>query len=241
MKCPKCGNELKRSQKNPAYGLCYNCKLKFKWVEESTSFDDEEEFDYSYVEPTKTSGSRATKSKNNNTKTCKQCKSEIPRSAKFCPNCRKKQKKGILSKILIAFLALMLIGIIFGSDEETDNKSQDTPSQQSAPEKKIEYTTHSVKEMMDLLDTNAAKAAKEYKDTYIEITGVLNVIDSDLSYIDITSGDEWDFNGVTCHITNEEQEDQILEMEIGDEITVQGKCTDVGEVLGYYLDIDHIK
>lgn len=35
MRCPKCGNELKRSQKNPEYGLCYNCRLKFKWVEKN--------------------------------------------------------------------------------------------------------------------------------------------------------------------------------------------------------------
>ena len=34
MRCPKCGNELTRSQKNPEFGLCYNCKLKFRWKEE---------------------------------------------------------------------------------------------------------------------------------------------------------------------------------------------------------------
>ena len=33
MKCPKCGKELVRSQQNPEFGLCYDCKLKFKWVE----------------------------------------------------------------------------------------------------------------------------------------------------------------------------------------------------------------
>lgn len=35
MKCPRCGEELKRSKKNPEYGLCYNCRLKFKWREEN--------------------------------------------------------------------------------------------------------------------------------------------------------------------------------------------------------------
>ena len=30
MKCPICGNELRPSKKDPAYGLCDNCKKKFK-------------------------------------------------------------------------------------------------------------------------------------------------------------------------------------------------------------------
>lgn len=30
MKCPRCGSELRRSKKDPSYGLCYNCKKKYK-------------------------------------------------------------------------------------------------------------------------------------------------------------------------------------------------------------------
>lgn len=30
MKCPNCGEYLKRSMKNPNYGLCYHCKKKFR-------------------------------------------------------------------------------------------------------------------------------------------------------------------------------------------------------------------
>ncbi len=33
MKCPKCGDELRRSKKDPAYGLCDNCRKKIKWVD----------------------------------------------------------------------------------------------------------------------------------------------------------------------------------------------------------------
>lgn len=35
MKCPKCGEELRRSQKDPAFGLCDNCKVKYRWNEEA--------------------------------------------------------------------------------------------------------------------------------------------------------------------------------------------------------------
>lgn len=43
MKCPKCGSELRRSQKDPLYGLCDNCKKKFNWVDEID--EDMYEFD----------------------------------------------------------------------------------------------------------------------------------------------------------------------------------------------------
>ena len=39
----------------------------------------------------------------------------------------------------------------------------------------------------------------------------------------------------------DEQLDKLKKMSKGDKITVNGKITDVGEVLGYYLDIDSIK
>lgn len=34
MKCPKCGGSLRQSTKDPSYGLCDNCKKKYKWVDE---------------------------------------------------------------------------------------------------------------------------------------------------------------------------------------------------------------
>ena len=40
MKCPKCGNELRQSKKDPAYGLCDECKKKFK-LPESASIETE--------------------------------------------------------------------------------------------------------------------------------------------------------------------------------------------------------
>lgn len=35
MKCPRCGNELRQSTKDPNYGLCDNCRKKYKWLEET--------------------------------------------------------------------------------------------------------------------------------------------------------------------------------------------------------------
>ena len=42
-------------------------------------------------------------------------------------------------------------------------------------------------------------------------------------------------------IKNDEQLEKIKGLSKGDAITVKGKVTDVGEVLGYYIDIDSIE
>lgn len=55
------------------------------------------------------------------TKKCKHCQSDIPKKAKVCPNCRKKQG-GILKWILIIVIALVLIGMITGGEEEKPEK-----------------------------------------------------------------------------------------------------------------------
>lgn len=48
MKCPKCGEDLRRSKKDPNYGLCDNCKKKYKWVDD---YEEDYEEDKDYIEP----------------------------------------------------------------------------------------------------------------------------------------------------------------------------------------------
>ena len=54
------------------------------------------------------------------TKLCKHCQTEIPKKAKVCPNCRKKQG-GIGKWIIVAVVAILLIGSMGGTDEDTGN------------------------------------------------------------------------------------------------------------------------
>lgn len=46
MKCPRCGEELRRSKKDPNYGLCDSCRKKYKWVDEYDEDDYEEDEEY---------------------------------------------------------------------------------------------------------------------------------------------------------------------------------------------------
>lgn len=61
------------------------------------------------------------------TKVCKHCKTEIPYDAKVCPQCRKKQKGGILKWALIIVVTLIVIGAAAGGGEDSDSASDSNP------------------------------------------------------------------------------------------------------------------
>lgn len=64
--------------------------------------------------------------KQNETKKCKHCQSDIPKKAKVCPNCRKEQG-GALKWVLVAVLLVCIFGGVAGSDEKP-TKVNDTTS-----------------------------------------------------------------------------------------------------------------
>lgn len=97
--------------------------------------------------------------------------------------------------------------------------------------------------MLDALESNALKAEDTYMDKYIQFTGYLDQIDSSGSYITVKAMDagEWDFmDRIECGIETEEQKNAVMEMNSGDKVTVKGKVTMVGDVLGYYVEMDSI-
>ena len=108
------------------------------------------------------------------------------------------------------------------------------------PQETVSYTHYNVTELFDALKKNALSAEKTYNGQYVEIEGYLGTIDSGGKYICVeASSNSYDylFDSVQCYIKRAEQ---TMEMSAGDPITVRGKITAVGEVLGYSLDIDSI-
>lgn len=178
------------------------------------------------------------------TKKCKHCKMDIPKDAKICPHCRKKQKSGILKWVVLILIIGVVIGAVTGEDKSADTTKQteatasDSQKQES---ESIEYTSVSVNDMMDALNNNAMGASDKYKGKYLEITGKLTNIDAAGKYIDLMADGDFEIIGVQCYIKNDDQKAKIASMSKGDTVTLKGKCTDVGEVLGYSLDIDEIE
>ncbi len=183
------------------------------------------------------------------TKICKYCKSEIPADAKICPNCRKKQG-GIAKWIIIGVVVLIIIVAAAGSgdDKDSSKKSADSSSSTSvesttkSEEKTVEYEAITVEQLMNDLDANAMSASDTYKGNYYAVTGKLSNIDAQGSYIDIVDpNDEWAILGVQCYIKSDEVRDVVKTLSKDSTITVKGKITDVGEVMGYSLNIDSIE
>ena len=172
------------------------------------------------------------KQETTDTKICKHCQSEIPKKAKVCPNCRKKQG-GKLKWIIIAIVVIGIIGAALGGGSENDTTSNDQ-------QKDVEYAQVSVNDMVAALNENAAGASDTYKDKYLEVTGKLSNIDSNGDYISLDSDNEFSLYNVQCFIQNDEQLEIVKTLKKGDTVTVKGKCTDVGEVLGFSLVIDSI-
>ena len=174
------------------------------------------------------------------TKQCKKCKAPINIKAKKCPYCGSSQGMPVWLIVIIVIVAMSIISNTITDYEEPTNGTSNGTSSNQQPEE-IKYIKVSKDDLDEALENNAASAKEKYNKKYVEITGKLGTIDSDLKYISLESTTkEFDFNGVFCRIKNSEQKEIVKTLSSDQEITIRGKITDVGEVLGYYLDIIEI-
>lgn len=101
------------------------------------------------------------------TKLCKHCQTEIPKKAKVCPNCRKKQG-GKLKWILIVFAAIVIIGIVSsgGDDEEKVKKTGEATSGEETKKEDAQEEKSNIFQVGDIVETENLKitfiSAKQY-------------------------------------------------------------------------------
>ncbi len=105
--------------------------------------------------------------KTEETKLCKHCQSEIPKKAKVCPVCKKKQG-GKLKWILIAVVVLAIIGAVAGGGE--DNKPHKVPNDNQTDRSestKEEQKETDKKEQETLKDTFSVGETAEMNDVQV--------------------------------------------------------------------------
>ena len=90
----------------------------------------------------------------NETKLCKHCKSEIPKAAKVCPNCRKKQG-GFGKWIVIGIVVIILLAVVFGGGDDKPKKVENktASTQQGENDNNKEADTQEEKDIFTVGET----------------------------------------------------------------------------------------
>ena len=97
------------------------------------------------------------------------------------------------------------------------------------------------KDMIATLEGNALKAKNTYEDKRVTVSGVVGNIDASGDYFALDPApDSFILTGIQVQ-TDEKFSDQIANFTAGQKVTVTGKITGVGEVLGYSLEAETIK
>lgn len=269
MKCERCGNELRigneqvgfDENKNPVihqFAYCDNCRIKTDITLQQQKYSNVEKPE---KPPAKKDSVLSIAALIFSLFGCLAIVGFIMAIIDLCMNDKKTRHIG--SVVALVFCGIWLVyGISDYTSSNTNSNEQTTSTvisdennndqeiiidsnnetENIVEEPVIEYQIVDTNTLLDELENNALKAEKTYQDLYLEITGELSVIDSDGEYISLDrTDDEISFLDITCNVTNEEQLNKILEMSIGDKIIVKGKITDIGEILGYILEIHDLQ
>lgn len=182
---------------------------------------------------------------NKNMKKCDACGAEIAKNAKTCPQCGAKNKKPVYKRkwfiALMVIVALGIIGSIAGGGDDKDkvattDTAQGQTEQAEPPKTPVAVTADT---LIKDLDENALKAAETYKGQYLEISGRLSNIDSSGKYFSIRPDSGLSIIGIMCYIT-EDLKGQVADFKKGQNVKVIGTVKDVGEVMGYSIDVEKI-
>ena len=137
-------------------------------------------------------------------------------------------KKG--TKILIG--GLVVVGAIVGFSGNGEDKAKTGNNSQAEVKEEVTYTAIDMNTLMNDLESNPASAKNKYEDQYFEVTGYVNVIDADGKYFSVRDDNEYSIIDLQVSVDKEDK-DFINNLQIGQQITIKVKITDVGEVLGY--------
>ena len=134
------------------------------------------------------------------------------------------------TKILIG--GLVLVGVISAVGGNGEDKTKTVNNSKVEVKEEVTYTAIDMNTLMNDLESNPANAKNKYEDQYFEVTGYVNVIDADGKYFSVRDDNEYGIKSLHVSVDKEDK-DFINNLQIGQQITIKVKITDVGEILAY--------
>ncbi len=124
-----------------------------------------------------------------------------------------------------------------GTTNSNNNSNTNTTANST-----ITYSEVDASVLLSDLQTNALRAEQTYQDEYVKVKGYLVNIDSDGAYFSIDDDTlDWDLISIMCDISTEDIRNEVSKLNINDYVEVKGQITEIGEVIGYVIDIDDVK
>ena len=124
------------------------------------------------------------------------------------------------------------------TEEKAAEEKAEADARKAEERASIDYVSVSASQLVDDLNANAMTAKEKYKDGYYRVTGVVSNIDASGKYIDLDpEGAAYNFTFIQCYLNDEAAKDAVRQISKGDIVTICGQITDVGEVLGYSIDV----
>ena len=159
---------------------------------------------------------------NNDTKLCKHCQTEIPKKAKVCPNCRKKQKGGFLKWIVIVIVAIIAVSCVAGGDDSDSESEKDPGTSTETIKKSTESDDETGEDKGDVPEEDAEESNELTVGSSFEKNGLtITVDDASIDFKDYE--DEYGYNApndgmkyVMCAFTFENKGDSDAYVSIYD-------------------------
>lgn len=174
-------------------------------------------------------------------KICKHCKKAIPKPAKVCPFCGKKQGSTAVlvgNVLLIIILVVLIVNIVSPSDSDkknNDDNVQQTSQQQGEAqtpdedtqkeEPTFDYEFANVVDLIQEYKDNEVAADEKYKGKTVKISGYVKDIGKDIldnAYITINDGTEITWDYAQCYFKNKDEVAKVANLKKGDSVTLIG-------------------
>ena len=148
----------------------------------------------------------------------------------------------MIKKVLLGIVAVFFWFGIIGSCIHDGNYSSET-SQSVQQKEKQKNLIVSIVTMMNDLKRNAMVVSDTYKNKDLKIVDcIVSDIESSGEYISVKSPtDEYSLANILCYPVNRNVKKQFKRIQVGQMVTIYGQITDVGEILGYAMDLEKIE